>query len=162
MNHFEHFRSGNRICIMLSIKSYAMKLFVTFCLSILMIGCLVSEKNIKGTYKSNYGDTLKILDNYVFKAELKDPDTLELQQIKYSSGKWDLKKGKLYLTCATRDMGGYWGCVPLNAGPSHLSRPKDCNKGNGGSLTFNKLMLPGKMRMKKNYNRAKRGETVQR
>lgn len=122
-------------------------------LVVAMGACRTSEKMLLGIYKSDLGDTLKIFDDHTFRAELKDPDTLDHYQVKYSGGRWNLDGNKLYLTPATKSMGNYWGCVPLKASINHLKRPGTCLEGREETLRFKKLVLKRKQRIRKHRTR---------
>jgi hypothetical protein len=126
-----------------------MKLTVGFILLLLFTACRVPEHFVTGTYKSNFGDSLKIFEDHTFRAEIREPDTAILKQVRFSGGRWELEKGKLYLATATRDMGPYWGCVPLSVGFNHLSRPIECTENKSGYLNFNKILLQPKQKTRR-------------
>lgn len=128
------------------------QLFIIIVLAFTMVTCRTSGKLLPGIYKSHQGDTLKIFDDNTFRAELKDPDTVNLHQVKYSGGRWNVKKNKLYLTPATKSMGNYWSCMPLKVGMNRLKRPEGCLEKKGDALVFNKLVLKRKQSTRKYRN----------
>jgi hypothetical protein len=118
-----------------------MKLLTVIITLLGILNSCVPEKLVTGIYSNHKGDSLKINDDNSFRIELAEPDTLELRQVKYYSGRWRKEGSKLYLTEAIKAMGGYFECVPMKTSLNTLKRQTSCLDKHGGSLVFHKVLI---------------------
>jgi hypothetical protein len=102
--------------------------FVPLLVCLIYAACKPLDKRISGVYKNSKGDTIRLMDNHNFRVELVEPDTVESQQFKFTTGRWNRIKKKVYFNEDSRSMGHYWECVPLHLGWKSLSRPEKCDK----------------------------------
>jgi hypothetical protein len=127
----------------------------------LIPGC-ISRKMVVGVYFSDRGDTLRLRDNISFRIEVLEPDTVVQKQLKFTSGRWYKKKRKLYLTVAAKEMGEYWGCVPMHITFNHLRRPVDCEvEGKGITMNFHKVRVKKPKDPEKEKKKRKKGKDDQ-
>src|SRR5688572_117860 len=109
---------------------------------ILLVPRCITRKMVAGVYYSDRGDTLRLNENSSWRVEVLEPDTVVLKQLKFTSGRWFKKKRKLHLTVAAKEMGEYWGCVPMQISFRHLKRPVDCEvEGRGITMNFHKVRV---------------------
>jgi hypothetical protein len=124
---------------------------VILILFLLLAACRVPTRFVRGVYKNNNGDTLKLKDDMNFRVEVLEPDTAVLKQFKITTGRWYRKRNKVWLHVDAVSMGEYWECVPMRISFNHLRRPVECS-GKGDGMVFRKVH-PKKKKSRDKNNR---------
>ncbi len=103
-----------------------------------LAGACVPEKRVVGTYGTDYGDTIRVVEDHSWKIELAEPDTVDQKQFKFTTGRWYKKRNKLELHVDAKSMGPYWECLPLKVSWNRLRRSIEC-EGKGQNYVFKKV-----------------------
>ncbi len=114
-----------------------MKFIASVVILLLAIGCVPTRKVI-GVYGTDYGDTMRVVEDHSWKIELAEPDTTNHKQFKYTTGRWHKKRNKLELHVDSRSMGTFWECAPMKIGWGRLRRNMECD-GKGKNYIFEKV-----------------------
>ena len=114
-----------------------MKFIASAVIILLALGCVPTRKVI-GVYGTDYGDTMRVVEDHSWRIELAEPDTVDHKQFKYTTGRWYKKRNKLELHVDARSMGTFWECVPMKIGWGRLRRNMECD-GKGKNYIFEKI-----------------------
>ena len=101
-----------------------MRILIVACVLFFAARC-VPERRVIGIFGTEYGDTMRVVDDHSWRIELEEPDTAGHKQFRYTTGRWHKKGNRLHLTVDSKSYGDYWECIPFRVGWSRLSRSMD-------------------------------------
>jgi hypothetical protein len=113
-------------------------LIIGFSFFLLFNSACVPHSRVVGTFGTEYGDTLRMVDDHSWKVELAEPDTVNHKQYKFTTGRWFKKRNKVELHVDAKSFGPYWECLPLKASWSRLRRNMECDK-SGKDFVFKRV-----------------------
>lgn len=98
----------------------------------------VPTRRMVGIYGTEYGDTMRVVDDHSWRIELEEPDTANNKQFKYTTGRWHKKRNRLHLTVDSKSYGDYWECIPFKVSWNKLRRNMECS-GEGKNYVFHRV-----------------------
>jgi hypothetical protein len=140
-----------------------MRFLTTSLILIVLLNCsCVPHSRVVGTFGTDYGDTLRMIDDQSWKVELAEPDTTNHKQFKFTTGRWYKKRNKVELHVDSKSYGDYWECLPLKASWCRLKRNMECDRSGKNyvfdRVNYRKLRRIAKKEAKREIKREKKEE----